>query len=271
MKKIKIKISGRPGWHIECSVMSQKFLKTDTLDIHAGGRDLIFPHHENEIAQSEAFTGKQFAKYWIHNGLLTTGGRKMSKSLGNFVTIRNFITKYKDADLLKLLFLSSHYARPVDYTEDKIKEAARMKERISIFSYEVDEARGIEHKLQRTKDIEKIREKFIAAMDDDFNTPEALAAIFELINLGNVYLLKKNIESAIGVKDTLLTLVAILGISAEEFEIALEEKYEKLIKERTDARVKGDFEKADKIRTELLKKGVILEDTKTGTKWRRKV
>jgi cysteinyl-tRNA synthetase len=260
---------GRPGWHIECSVMSTKFLGKDFL-IHGGGLDLIFPHHENEVAQTTC-AGKKSAKYWIHNGLLTTGSRKMSKSLGNFITITDFIAKYKDTDLLKMLFLSSHYRHPVNYTEDKIKEASRMKERITIFSEKVNEAKGPGRKLQKTKDTEKIKKKFIEAMDDDFNTPEALAAIFDLISLGNGYLLKKNIKAAIGVKDALLGLAAILGISVEEPETVLDGDCEKLIKERIDARKRGDFKGADRIRTELFKKKIILEDTKTGTKWRRKV
>jgi cysteinyl-tRNA synthetase len=170
---------GRPGWHIECSVMSQKFLKTDTLDIHAGGRDLIFPHHENEIAQVEALTGKPFAKYWIHHGLLTINGQKMAKSLGNFVTIKDFIAKHKDADLLKLFFLSAHYSHPIDYTEEKIEEAKQALERITILLTKTEQ--GVAGKRNNAfKGIEELKNKFIEAMDDDFNTPQALAAIFVL-------------------------------------------------------------------------------------------
>ncbi len=261
--------AGRPGWHIECSVMSTKILGKN-FTIHGGGLDLIFPHHENEIAQTVC-AGKKSAGYWIHNGLLTTGGQKMAKSLGNFITIRDFLAKHKDLDLLKLLFLRSHYRHPVDYTEGKIDEMAKMKERIAIFSREAGKVKGAGRKMRKTKDVKKIKEKFTKAMEDDFNTPEALAAVFELVNLGNIYLLKKNTGPALGVKDTLLTLASILGISPEEPELELEERDGKLIRERNKARREGDFEKADKIRKELLKKGIILEDAQAGTKWRRKL
>ncbi|MGB2706309.1 MAG: cysteine--tRNA ligase [Candidatus Omnitrophota bacterium] len=256
---------GRPGWHIECSVMSTKILGKN-FTIHGGGLDLIFPHHENEIAETVC-AGKKSAKYWIHNGLLTINGQKMSKSLGNFITIRDFISKYKDVNLLKLLFLSSHYRHPVDYTEGKINEMAKMKERIIIF---VEKAEKFKTKKQNSK-IKKVKEKFIKAMDDDFNTPEALGAIFELVNLGNIYLSEKKTESAVCAKDVLLTLTDILGISLEVPESALEGRDAKLIKEREQARRGKDFEKADEIRKELLERGIILEDTKTGTKWRRKL
>jgi len=195
----------------------------------------------------------------------------MAKSLGNFITIRDFLAKHKDLDLLKLLFLRSHYRHPVDYTEGKIDEMAKMKERIAIFSREAGKVKGAGRKMRKTKDVKKIKEKFTKAMEDDFNTPEALAAVFELVNLGNIYLLKKNTGPALGVKDTLLTLASILGISPEEPELELEERDGKLIRERNKARREGDFEKADKIRKELLKKGIILEDAQAGTKWRRKL
>ena len=239
---------GRPGWHIECSVMSTKFLGNN-FTIHGGGLDLVFPHHENEIAQTVS-AGKKSAKFWIHNGLLTIDGQKMSKSLGNFITIKDFLSEHGDMDLLKLLFLSSHYRHPVNYTKDKINETARMKERITIFSKEAGDKKAPGRK---NKDAEKIKEKFIAAMDDDFNTPEALAAIFELVNLGNIYLSKKDTRSAAGVKDVLLRLAAILGISIEKPKLELEARDEKLIKERNEARRKKDFKRADEIRKELLK------------------
>jgi len=193
---------GRPGWHIECSVMSTKFLGKDFL-IHGGGLDLIFPHHENEIAQTVS-AGKRSAKYWIHNGLLTTRGQKMSKSLGNFISIRDFIAKYKDTDLLKLLFLSTHYRHPVDYTEKKIKEAARMKERIIIFFDKIEKSKipacpaGRQNpkskinpkslSVRQAGKIQKLERQFKTAMDDDFNTPKALSSIFELVRLGNTYI-----------------------------------------------------------------------------------
>jgi len=266
---------GRPGWHIECSVMSQKFLKTDTLDIHAGGRDLIFPHHENEIAQAEALTGKSFAKYWMHHGLLTINGQKMSKSLGNFVTIKDFATKYRDAGLLKLFFLSAHYSHPIDYTEERITESKEALERILIL---LDK---IENKVTSPrspvfgpefKAIENIKAKFIKAMDDDFNTPQGLACIFELVNLSN-----KNINDAAFVrnaKNTIQELLGIFGISLEKVNARDEAtaKIEENISERNKARKNNDYALADQIRKELEDKGIILEDTKDGkTAWRRKL
>jgi len=262
---------GRPGWHIECSAMSSDILG-DEFDIHAGGLDLIFPHHENEIAQSEG-AGKKFARYWAHNGLLTINGEKMAKSKGNFITIKDFEAKHKDPDALKLFFLSSHYRSPADYTEAKIREAARMKERIAIFVGKVDKSQISGAKAQKNpkSEIQKLKNKFIKAMDDDFNTPEALGAIFELVNLGNIYLSEKKTGAAARAKDVLLTLTDVLGISPKAPKSALGEREKKLIKEREKARHDKDFEKADRIRKELLKKGIILEDVKTGTEWRRKL
>ncbi|MDD5553381.1 MAG: cysteine--tRNA ligase, partial [Candidatus Omnitrophica bacterium] len=264
--------AGRPGWHIECSVMSQKFLKTDTLDIHAGGRDLIFPHHENEIAQAEALTGKPFARFWIHHGLLTINGQKMSKSLGNFVTVKDFIAKFKNADLLKILFLSAHYSHPVDYTDEKMEEARRALERIMILSDKIrtpDKAPGTGKEI---KEIEDIKSRFIAAMDDDFNTPQALACVFDLVNAAN-----KNIQDpgfTLRAGETLKELAGMLGIALkmEEKTTGLShEDIEARIKDREEARRRKEFALSDKIRKELEEKGVILEDTKEGTSWRRKL
>ncbi|UCD54592.1 MAG: hypothetical protein JSV93_03475 [Candidatus Omnitrophota bacterium] len=292
MKKIKIKISGRPGWHIECSVMSQKFLKTDTVDIHAGGRDLIFPHHENEIAQSEAFTGKQFAKYWIHNALLTTGGQKMSKSLGNFITIKNFQAKHKNLDLLKLLFISSHYRSPVDYTEEKIEEMKKKYEKFSSLFRELDKQYGTRDpkKLPTGSNagIKKIRQDFENAMDDDFNTPLALSVLLNLVKGCNRILHddKSNLDRTLlrSLKETIDEFAKILGLSFEnipkiksENRIFLEESYAyakeiiKLVRQREKARKNKDFEKADRIKKELLKKGIIVEDTKEGPVCRKKI
>lgn len=264
---------GRPGWHIECSVMSQKFLNTQTLDIHAGGRDLIFPHHENEIAQGEALSGKPFAKYWIHHGLLTINGQKMSKSLGNFITIKDFIAKYHDADLLKLFFLSAHYSHPIDYTEEKIEESKQALERILTLLKKIDK-KGIKAKRinKKKKEIEEVRNKFIQAMDDDFNTPQGLAAIFELVNLAN-----KNIEDSNFVseaKKLLSELSGIFGLSLKKKNISedISSSIKLLIEKRNIARKKGDFSESDRIRKELEEKGIILEDTKDGkTIWRRKI
>ena len=263
---------GRPGWHIECSVMSQKFLKTDTLDIHAGGRDLIFPHHENEIAQVEALTGKPFAKYWIHHGLLTINNQKMSKSLGNFITIKDFMNKYHDADPLKLFFLSAHYSHPIDYTDEKIEETKQALTRLHILMGKLEKAVPPKGPAIKKKEIEELRASFFSAMDDDFNTPGGLAVVFDLVNLTN-----KNIDDAdfvFSARETLKELLGILGITLasrpKDASISDNEVEVKII-ERKQARLNKDYALGDKIRKELEEKGVILEDTKEGTSWRRKL
>ena len=263
---------GRPGWHIECSVMSQKFLKTDTLDIHAGGRDLIFPHHENEIAQVEALTGKPFAKYWIHHGLLTINNQKMSKSLGNFITINDFMNKYHDADPLKLFFLSAHYSHPIDYTDEKIEETKQALTRLHILMGKLEKAVPPKGPAIKKKEIEELRASFFSAMDDDFNTPGGLAVVFDLVNLTN-----KSIDDAdfvFSARETLKELLGILGITLasrpKDASISDNEVEVKII-ERKQARLNKDYALGDKIRKELEEKGVILEDTKEGTSWRRKL
>ena len=263
---------GRPGWHIECSVMSQKFLKADTLDIHAGGRDLIFPHHENEIAQAEALTGKPFVKYWIHHGLLTINNQKMSKSLGNFITIRDFMDKHHDADPLKLFFLSAHYSHPIDYTNEKIEETKQALTRLHILMGKLEKVVPSNGPAVKKKDIEELRGSFFSAMDDDFNTPGGLAVVFDLVNLAN-----KNIDDAdfaFSAKETLKELLGILGItltSKPKDESISDNEVEAKIIERKQARLNKDYALGDKIRKELEAKGVILEDTKEGTSWRRKL
>lgn len=267
--------SGRPGWHIECSTMSMKYLKTETLDIHAGGRDLIFPHHENEIAQSQASTGKPFARYWIHHGLLTTHGQKMAKSLGNFVTIKDFIAKYKDADLLKLFFLSTHYAHPIDYNEDKIKEAGEAHERIFNLIFRIaKKLSNVEPQPQvkRIDDIENIKNKFLSVMDDDFNMPQGLARLFDLVSVTNRNM--NNLDFIFNAGNLLYDLSRrIFGLELEEKHDTWEFKntIEVLIKKRNEAREKRNFVEADRIREELETRGIIIEDTKDGTVWRRKL
>jgi cysteinyl-tRNA synthetase len=268
---------GRPGWHIECSVMSQKFLKTDTLDIHAGGRDLIFPHHENEIAQAEALTGKPFAKYWIHHGLLTVNGQKMAKSLGNFVTIKDFINKYKYADILKLFFLSAHYSHPIDYNEEKIEETKQALERILILQGKIEEKFAslpvCQFASKELKEVDDIKNKFIEAMDDDFNTSQGLANIFELVNLANKNI--DDLEFIYAAKNMLKELLDIFGISLKmqkELITIRDDEVKAMIREREKARRENNYEIADRIRKELEEKGIILEDTKDGrTSWRRKL
>lgn len=264
---------GRPGWHIECSVMSTKFLKTQTIDIHAGGRDLIFPHHENEIAQAEALTGKQFAKYWIHHGLLTINGQKMSKSLGNFVTIKDFLAKYRHPELLKLFFLSAHYSHPIDYTDAKIEEARQALKRIVELA---DNLGGGSHAGKAKEDPELIamRSDFAAAMDDDFNMPQALAKIFELVSVMNKRLHDKDFIAQAWVLLKELTKLFGLDISGLQTSLTNDPQdggIEELIKERLEAKKRKDFSEADRLRMELEAKGIILKDTKDGTTWRRKI
>jgi cysteinyl-tRNA synthetase len=269
---------GRPGWHIECSVMSLKFLKTQTLDIHAGGRDLIFPHHENEIAQAEAATGKPFAKYWIHHGLLTINAQKMAKSLGNFVSIKDVLSKYS-ADILKIFYLQAHYSSPIDFSWEKIEEAKRAYERINILMGKLDTAFG-------TRDLSKVitggmgaigqfKDKFIEYMDDDFNTPRALAVLFDMINRCNILLDSddeyKNFKLRYAL-DIIKELANIFGLTFLKEPVEISDKeIEGHINRRLQYRKQRNFIEADKIRKELEEKGIILEDTKEGTTWRRKL
>ena len=261
---------GRPGWHIECSVMSSDILG-DKFDIHGGGIDLIFPHHENEIAQSEG-AGKPFAENWIHHGLLTINGQKMAKSLGNFMTVHDFMEKYKEADILKLFFLSAHYSHPIDYTDDKIEEAKQALERILILLDKSAKAQREEVKGKGFAEIEEFRNKFIEAMDDDFNTPQGLAVLFELVNASNKNM--ENTQFVSSARDLLFELKDILGLrlqrKSEAADLSSDEAA--LIERRNAARKKGDFKEADEIRKALEEKGIILEDTKDGkSTWRRKL
>jgi len=271
---------GRPGWHIECSVMSSHILG-DEFDIHGGGLDLIFPHHENEIAQAEG-AGKKFAKIWMHHGLLTINGQKMAKSLGNFITVKDFLDKYKNADLLKLLFLSTHYSHPVDYTTEKIEETKESLERISNLWNKI----GVPVKKfigKIPEELEAIKNKFIIAMDDDFNTSEGVAEIFKLVSITNKNL--NNQDFVLASRDMLLELQKLfgLGISSSVMVPALHlqinvgnpkistEDVNALIKEREEARKKKDFKKSDQLRKEIEALGFILEDTKDGSTLKRKL
>ncbi len=276
---------GRPGWHIECSAMSMKFLGTKTLDIHAGGRDLIFPHHENEIAQAEALTSKPFAKYWIHHGLLTINGQKMAKSLGNFITIKDFLSKHGNADILKLFFLSAHYSHPIDYTEEKIEAAKKQLKNLEDFFGRVEQLGGGKkagrESAQIKTELQEVENNFLAAMDDDFNMPQALGWVFELLNKGNQLIAKGELADAVHVRARLSSLLAVFGIQVDrtagagagEPSGAREQSaqdIDKKIIEREEARKAKDFQRADQIRRELDEQGVILEDTSSGTIWRRK-
>jgi len=276
--------NGRPGWHIECSVMSSDILG-DEFDIHGGGIDLIFPHHENEIAQSEG-AGKKFARYWIHNGLLTISGEKMAKSLGNFVTIADFLAAYKDADLLKLLFLGTHYRHPVDYTEEKMGETKAAKARFVILFEKINRIvesreKRVERESKSKTEIGEFRKRFEAAMDDDFNTPMALACLFDLVTHANKLMQgeqasfsDEDLAQVAAVGGLLTELSGVLGLSLLEKKACTgidDAEVEGLIDERNKARAGKNFKRADDIRKELSEKGVILEDTKEGTTWRRKL
>ena len=276
---------GRPGWHIECSVMSTRILG-NKFDIHGGGLDLIFPHHENEIAQAEAGTGNTFANYWIHNGLLTVNGEKMSKSLGNYTTISDYLVRFPDPDLLKIVFLNSHYRSPMDYSEEKMEEAARSKERIMIFFDKVDRLikdvpAGAEMDIDLVSkaqwSVNELQEKFDSAMNDDFNTSSAMAVIFEAVKKGNDCLADTGIRPegkmhmVKAIKNYIVRFADILGLSLRPVKVKSSEKseIEKLVKQREAARKNKDYAASDKIRDELMAKGVTVEDTPEGSVWRK--
>lgn len=264
--------AGRPGWHIECSVMAREHLG-DTIDIHAGGQDLTFPHHENEIAQSEAHNDKTFARYWMHNGYINIDNEKMSKSLGNFVLV-NDIRKKIDPQVLRFFMLSVHYRHPINFAKDLVDAAATSFERIKT-AYA-----NVAHRLTATTDvvpagdwltqIAQQQEAFELAMDDDFNTANAISVLFELARLANVYLQEDNTSKEVLEKflAVLEKLSDVLGLVFVE-ETLLDEEVEQLIQERIDARKNKDFARSDEIRDLLQAKGIILEDTRQGTRWKR--
>lgn len=263
---------GRPGWHIECSVMSKKYLG-DQIDIHAGGEDLIFPHHENEIAQSEAANGKEFARYWMHNGFLNIDNKKMSKSLGNFFTVREISEKY-DLQVLRFFMLSAHYRSPLNFSADLMESSKNGLERILTA---VDKLRDLEASAKpgdfREEDkaaVDGLVSKFEAAMDDDFNTADAISAIFELVKLSNSTADENSPkEYAVYLKETIDKLCSVLGIITEKEAEILDEEIEAMIEARQQARKDKNFGLADEIRGKLLEKGIVLEDTREGVKWKR--
>ncbi len=264
---------GRPGWHIECSVMSKKYLG-DQIDIHAGGEDLIFPHHENEIAQSEAANGKEFAKYWMHNAFLNIDNRKMSKSLGNFFTVRDISEKY-DLQVLRFFMLSAHYRSPLNFSADLMESSKNGLDRIltAVDKLKSLEASAKTEGLLETEDKNQVNalvEKYEAAMDDDFNTADAISAIFELVKVSNSTTDEESsLEYVTLLKNTIEKLCDILGIITEKEEVILAEEIEAMIAARQQARKDKDFALADEIRGKLLDQGIVLEDTREGVKWKR--
>jgi cysteinyl-tRNA synthetase len=264
---------GRPGWHIECSAMAKKYLG-ETIDIHAGGQDLTFPHHENEIAQSEALSGKLFSRYWMHNGYINIDNEKMSKSLGNFVLVHDIIKKH-NPQVLRFFMLSVHYRNPINYSEELLESTKAAFERITT-SYQ-----NLKHRKEASTDltdsnqvwlegIAKRQEEFIEAMDDDFNTAKAISVLFDLSKLANYYLLEKN--TAVEVIDAFTKqfekLFHVLGLTFEKEEM-LDEEIDALIEKRIQARKDRNFQLSDQIRDQLKEMNIILEDTPQGTRWKR--
>ena len=266
---------GRPGWHIECSVMSRKYLG-EQIDIHAGGEDLIFPHHENEIAQSEAANGKEFARYWMHNAFLNIDNRKMSKSLGNFRTVREISEQY-DLQVLRFFMLSAHYRSPLNFSAELMEASKNGLERIlnatdnlkHLIASVAAEEMSAEEKEAFSK-TDAYVEEFEKAMDDDFNTADAIAAIFELVKYANTTATAESSKEYLrGLLDRIVKLGDVLGLILDKKEELLDADIEKLIEERQAARKAKDFARADVILDELLEKGIILKDTREGVQWKK--
>ncbi|EJP6474123.1 cysteine--tRNA ligase [Clostridium botulinum] len=266
---------GRPGWHIECSCMAYNLLG-ETIDIHAGGSDLSFPHHENEIAQSEARSGKQFAKYWLHAAFINVNNQKMSKSLNNFFTTREILEKY-DADVLRMFMLSAHYRTQMNFSVELLDSTKAALERLynSVNNLEnlLDEIKQESFKdeeLEYKNELEKYKEKYIEKMDDDFNTADAISVIFDLIRDINTNV---TIESSKALVEYALDLIKELGnplgILQKSTKANLEEEIEKLIEERQKARKEKNWALADKIRDDLKERGIVLEDTPQGVRWKQ--
>lgn len=266
---------GRPGWHLECSVMSKKYIG-DIIDIHAGGEDLIFPHHENEIAQSEAANDTEFARYWMHNAFLKINNEKMSKSLGNFFTVREISEKYP-LDIIRFFMLSAHYRSPLNFSDDLIEASKNGLERIRTAA---EKLKGLSGTVADIACDDKAKEqmdlmaafvtRFEMAMDDDLNTADAISVIFELVKYININMNGDTPKMVVdGALEELKLLCGILGIEAEKKEELLDTEIEALIEERQAARKAKDFARADEIRSKLSDMGIILEDTREGVKWKR--
>src|SRR5699024_1097990 len=265
---------GRPGWHIECSAMAKKYLG-ETIDIHAGGQDLAFPHHENEIAQSEALNDQTFANYWMHNGYMNIDDEKMSKSLGNFVLARDLI-KQHDPTIIRFFMLSVHYRSPINFTDELLAGAQNSFERIQTAYMNLEHRKNTSMNLaedtsQWLDKIDLFKQQFEDAMNDDFNTAKAISVIFDLTREANLYLQQDQTSTKViqAFQDQLVTLFDVLGINLKPELELLDDDVEKLIRERNEARNNRDFSRADEIRDLLKEKNIILEDTAQGTRWRR--
>lgn len=267
--------NGRPGWHIECSVMSKKYLGEE-IDIHAGGEDLIFPHHENEIAQSEAANGRPFARYWMHNAFLNIDNKKMSKSAGNFFTVRDIAEKY-DLQVLRFFMLSAHYRSQLNFSADLMEAAKSGYERIVTGVANLDYiAQNAGTEALKDEERSLIEEgaayeaRFDQAMDDDFNTADAISIIFELVKFANSHVNENSSRKlAQTLAEEIVALSSICGLIVRKEAEMLDEEIEALIEARKQARKEKNFARADEIRDELLKKGIVLEDTREGVKWKR--
>lgn len=266
---------GRPGWHIECSVMSKRYLG-ETIDIHAGGQDLTFPHHENEIAQSEARSGKTFSKYWMHNGYININDEKMSKSKGNFFTVRD-ISKLYDLEIVRFFMLSAHYRNPVNFSDEMLNQAKaglerlyNTKEKLEFILSNLKASSLTEKEVELVKELDNFRQKFIDAMDDDVNTADAVSVIFELAKLINSNVDENSsLEFAKKCLDEFNELTGVLNIVNKKKDTVLDKDIEELIQKRTDAKKNKEFQLADDIRQQLLDMGIVLEDTRQGVKWKR--
>ncbi|WP_079475088.1 cysteine--tRNA ligase [Marinococcus halophilus] len=264
---------GRPGWHIECSAMVKKYMG-DTIDIHAGGQDLKFPHHENEIAQTEALTGKPMAHYWMHNGYININNEKMSKSLGNFVLVHDMIQQH-DPEVIRFFMMQAHYRNPINFDNDLLESARAGLERLR------STLENVKHRRSESVNggssagqeaAERAKARFLEEMDDDFNTANAISVLFDLAREANKYMQQPqtSIASLDAIVETMTDMGSVLGVSLEREEVMLDEDIEKLLEERVAARKNKNFARADEIRDQLENDGILLEDTPQGTRWKRK-
>lgn len=265
---------GRPGWHIECSVMAKKYLG-DTIDIHAGGEDLIFPHHENEIAQSEAASGKPFAKYWLHNGFMNIDNKKMSKSTGNFFTLREIANEFP-YEVIRFFILNAQYRSPINFSRELVQSAQngleRIKNSLSNIDYTIQNTKIqnlSETEKELLKELPKFKQDFENAMDDDFNTADAVTAIYEIAKFANININENSSkEFAESVKSIFKSLTDVLGLLQTKQKLDIDEvEIQNLIDKRQEAKKAKDFKLADEIRDDLKQKGIILEDTRQGVRW----